>query len=131
MSRFLVRINPCMPLTDKLISARTARIAVKMQALELPLPDSSLFKAYDIRGIVDRTLTESAVRAIGLALGSLALESAVSRIAVGRDGRLSGPALRDALIDGIVSTGIDVVDVGMVPTPVLYFATHHLKTGSG
>ena len=102
-----------------------------MQALELPLPDSSLFKAYDIRGIVDRTLTQSAVRAIGSALGSLALESAVSRIAVGRDGRLSGPALRDALIDGIVSTGIDVVDVGMVPTPVLYFATHQLKTGSG
>ena len=102
-----------------------------MQAVEQPLPDSSLFKAYDIRGIVDRTLTCSAVQAIGSALGSLATESALTLIAVGRDGRLSGPMLRDALIDGIARTGVDVVDIGMVPTPVLYFATHHLNTGSG
>ena len=97
----------------------------------MTIPDPSIFKAYDIRGIVDRTLTHSAVRAIGSALGSLAVESAVSALAVGRDGRLSGPALRDALVDGISSTGIDVIDIGMVPTPVLYFATHHLMTGSG
>jgi phosphomannomutase/phosphoglucomutase len=97
----------------------------------MTLPDSSIFKAYDIRGIVERTLTDAAVRAVGAALGSLAAESAVTSIAVGRDGRLSGPALRDALVDGLTSTGIDVVDIGMVPTPVLYFATHHLKTGSG
>ena len=102
-----------------------------MQTIELTLPDPSIFKAYDVRGIVDRTLTSSVVQAIGSALGSLALESAVQCIAVGRDGRLSGPMLRDALIDGITSTGTDVTDVGMVPTPVLYFATHHLKTGSG
>ena len=102
-----------------------------MQTIESTLPDPSIFKAYDVRGIVDRTLTRSAVQAIGSALGSLALESAVQCIAVGRDGRLSGPMLRDALIDGITSTGTDVTDVGMVPTPVLYFATHHLKTGSG
>ncbi len=102
-----------------------------MQSIELTLPDPSIFKAYDVRGIIDRTLTRSAVQAIGSALGSLALESAVPRFAVGRDGRLSGPMLRDALIDGITSTGTDVTDVGMVPTPVLYFATHHLKTGSG
>ncbi|MBC8118350.1 MAG: phosphomannomutase/phosphoglucomutase [Burkholderiaceae bacterium] len=93
--------------------------------------DPSIFKAYDIRGIVDRTLTQSAVRAIGTALGSLASENSVASMAVGRDGRLSGPTLRDALIDGISSTGTAVVDVGMVPTPVLYFATHHLNTGSG
>ncbi len=101
------------------------------QAIDVTLPDPSIFKAYDVRGVVDRTLTQSAVRAIGSALGSLASESGVDRIAVGRDGRLSGPALRNALIDGILSTGTDVVDIGMVPTPVLYFATHHLKTGSG
>jgi len=93
--------------------------------------DPSIFKAYDIRGIVDRTLTHSAVRSIGAALGSLASENGVKCLAVGRDGRLSGPALRDALIEGIVSTGADVIDIGMVPTPVLYFATHDLKTGSG
>ena len=103
----------------------------KKQSIDVTLPDPSIFKAYDVRGIVDRTLTQSAVRAIGSALGSLASESAVSCIAVGRDGRLSGPALRDALVDGITSTGIDVTDIGMAPTPVLYFATHHLKTGSG
>lgn len=95
------------------------------------LPDPSIFKAYDIRGIVDRTLTDSAVRAIGSGLGSLASEQGVRSIVVGRDGRLSGPTLRDALVDGITSTGIDAIDIGMVPTPVLYFATHHLKTGSG
>jgi phosphomannomutase / phosphoglucomutase len=95
------------------------------------LPDPSIFKAYDIRGVVDRTLTDLAVRQIGSALGSLASESSVSAIVVGRDGRLSGPRLRDALVDGITSTGIDVLDIGMVPTPVLYFAAHHLKTGSG
>ena len=103
----------------------------KKQSTDVTLPDPSIFKAYDVRGIVDRTLTQSAVRAIGSALGSLASESAVNCIAVGRDGRLSGPALRDALVDGITSTGIDVTDIGMAPTPVLYFATHHLKTGSG
>jgi phosphomannomutase / phosphoglucomutase len=103
----------------------------KKQSIDVTLPDPSIFKAYDVRGIVDRTLTQSAVRAIGSALGSLASESAVNCIAVGRDGRLSGPALRDALVDGITSTGIDVTDIGMAPTPVLYFATHHLKTGSG
>ena len=91
----------------------------------------TIFKAYDIRGVVDSALSVLAVRAIGSALGSLALESSVAALAVGRDGRLSGPALRDALIDGIARTGIDVIDIGMVPTPVLYFATHHLKTGSG
>ena len=99
--------------------------------MNVTLPNPSIFKAYDIRGIVDRTLTHSAVQAIGSAVGSLAVESAVTSIAVGRDGRLSGPKLSDALIDGITSTGTDVIDIGMVPTPVLYFATHHLKTGSG
>jgi phosphomannomutase/phosphoglucomutase len=93
--------------------------------------DPSIFKAYDIRGIVDRTLTAEAVRAIGAALGSEAVARGVREIAVGRDGRLSGPRLRDALIDGIRSTGCAVVDVGMVTTPMLYFATLHLGTGSG
>lgn len=93
--------------------------------------DPSIFKAYDVRGIVDRTLTGAAARAIGAALGSEACTLGVREIAVGRDGRLSGPALRDALIDGIRSTGCGVVDVGMVATPMLYFATYHLETGSG
>src|SRR5512139_3565083 len=90
-----------------------------------------IFKAYDVRGVVDLTLTVEAVRAIGAAVGSTALERNVRQVVVGRDGRLSGPKLSAALIDGIRSTGIGVVDIGMVPTPVLYYATHHLGTGTG
>src|SRR5512140_3620807 len=90
-----------------------------------------IFKAYDVRGIVDSTLTTEAVQAIGAAVGSAAGERGVSQVIVGRDGRLSGPRLSAALIDGIRSSGANVIDVGMVPTPVLYFATHHLATGTG
>jgi phosphomannomutase/phosphoglucomutase len=90
-----------------------------------------LFKAYDIRGVVESALTPDAVRMIGSALGSEATERGVGEICVGRDGRVSGPILRDALVAGITSAGVDVVDVGMVPTPVLYFSTVHLDTGSG
>jgi phosphomannomutase/phosphoglucomutase len=93
--------------------------------------DASLFKAYDIRGVVDRTLTTEAVRRIGAALGAEALVLGRQEIVVGRDGRLSGPKLRDALIEGIRSTGTGVIDVGMVATPMLYLSTHLLGTGSG
>jgi len=93
--------------------------------------DAGIFKAYDIRGIVDRTLTAGAVRAIGAALGSEGGAHGVREICVGRDGRRSGPALRDALIEGIRSTGVGVVDIGMVATPMLYFSTFHLGTQSG
>jgi phosphomannomutase/phosphoglucomutase len=97
--------------------------------------DAGLFKAYDIRGVVDRNLTVGAVRAIGAALGSeahaRAVPGTVPEIAVGRDGRLSGPALRDALVEGIRSTGAGVADIGQTATPMLYFASIHLGTGSG
>ena len=93
--------------------------------------DASLFKAYDIRGVVDRTLTTDAVRAIGAALGAEAIALGRQEIVVGRDGRLSGPKLRDALVEGIRSTGTGVVDVGMVATPMLYLSTHLLGTGCG
>ncbi len=87
-----------------------------------------IFKAYDIRGVVGRTLTAPIVRTIGQALGSLARERGRDTIAVGRDGRLSGPELIAALSDGIRSSGVDVVDVGMVVTPMTYFAAQHLGT---
>lgn len=90
-----------------------------------------IFKAYDIRGIVDRTLTEEAVEAIGRGLGTLGRAKGVSRFVVGRDGRLSGPKLARALARGLNAAGIDVVDIGVVATPMVYFATHHFKTGSG
>ena len=90
-----------------------------------------IFKAYDVRGVVDSTLTTEAVQAIGAAVGSIAFERGISQVIVGRDGRLSGPKLSAALTEGLRSTGLGVIDVGMVPTPVLYFATHHLGTGTG
>ncbi len=90
---------------------------------------AGIFKAYDIRGIVDQTLTEEGVAAIGLVLGARARKEGVASIVVGRDGRLSGPRLAAALASGIVAAGVDVVDIGMVPTPLVYFAT--VLTGSG
>lgn len=95
-----------------------------------PVSDS-IFRAYDIRGVVGETLTEEVVYQIGLALGSEAHERGQPRIAVARDGRVSSPAFAAALIRGLTATGRDVIDIGMVPTPVLYFATHELGTGSG
>ncbi len=89
-----------------------------------------IFKAYDIRGIVGKSLTPAAVGLIGQALGTEARARGQSSIAVGRDGRLSGPELASALAVGITSTGIDVVDIGRVPTPMAYFAAHHLDIGS-
>jgi phosphomannomutase / phosphoglucomutase len=89
-----------------------------------------IFKAYDIRGIVGKTLTPEIVYAIGQALGSMSIERGAPTIAVGRDGRLSGPELSQALRDGIVSTGCNAIDLGLVPTPVSYFAGYALGTGS-
>lgn len=90
----------------------------------------AIFKAYDIRGIVDETLTTDIVNKIGRAFGSDALDRGQQTIVVGRDGRLSGPKLMDALIKGLRSTGCDVIDIGMAPTPVVYFAAQHIGTGS-
>lgn len=94
-------------------------------------PDRSIFKAYDIRGIVGKTLTEEVVYQVGLVLGSMAAGKGIASLCVGRDGRLSGPALSKALMQGIADAGVDVKDIGMVPTPVLYFATNYLGNGSG
>jgi phosphomannomutase/phosphoglucomutase len=88
----------------------------------------SIFKAYDIRGIVGKTLTSDIVEAIGHALGSEALARKQHSIAIGRDGRLSGPDFAKALARGIQKSGIDVIDVGMVATPMTYFAAFQLKT---
>lgn len=96
----------------------------------MTVPAPEIFKAYDIRGIVRTTLTEDAVRQIGQALGSEARERKLKTIAVGRDGRLSGPALSAALAEGITAAGIDVIDIGCVPTPLSYFAAYQLGTDS-
>ena len=93
--------------------------------------DKSIFRAYDIRGVVGRDLTAEVATLLGRAIGSEAVHRGIEQIAVARDGRHSGPELSSALIDGLRGCGLDVIDLGAVPTGVLYFATHHLGTGSG
>ncbi len=91
---------------------------------------ASIFKAYDIRGIVPGALNEAVAEGLGRAFGTIARQEGETTVAVGRDGRLSGPALSAALIRGLVASGIAVIDVGMVTTPMLYFAAHTLcRTG--
>ncbi|MFT5425178.1 MAG: phosphomannomutase/phosphoglucomutase [Gammaproteobacteria bacterium] len=90
-----------------------------------------IFRAYDIRGVVSENFSAAVVREIGRAIGSEAYGRGLQRIVVARDGRLTGPELSDALIQGLRASGRDVIDIGMVPTPVLYFATLHLGTDSG
>lgn len=87
---------------------------------------ASIFKAYDIRGIVPSTLNEEVARALGRAFGMAALAEGQKTVAVGRDGRLSGPALSSALMAGLVDVGLAVIDIGMCTTPMLYFAASTL-----
>ena len=93
--------------------------------------DQSIFRAYDIRGIVDEALTLESVEMIGKAFASEALSQGQNTICVGYDGRLSSEDYCQAICRGITGAGADAIIVGMVPTPVLYFATHHLNTGTG
>lgn len=90
-----------------------------------------IFKAYDIRGIVGKTLTPEIVEAIGHAIGSEAALRDQKTICIGYDGRLSGPELASALSRGIRKSGLDVINLGLVATPMVYFAAYHLNTGSG
>ncbi|KWR90167.1 phosphomannomutase/phosphoglucomutase [Cupriavidus sp. IDO] len=86
--------------------------------------DPSIFKAYDIRGIVGKTLTSDVARQIGLSFGSAAAEAGEKAVVVGRDGRLSGPDLIGGLVEGLRAAGMDVIDLGMVATPMVYFGTN-------
>jgi len=90
----------------------------------------SIFRAYDIRGIVGETLTEDVVEQIGQAVGSESQSRGAGTIVVGRDGRLSGPSLQSALMRGLQISGMEVIDIGQAPTPMIYFAAVHLKASS-
>ena len=94
----------------------------------MPTYPKEIFKTYDIRGIVGKTLTPEIVEGIGHAIGSEAKARNQQTIVIGRDGRLSGPALSAALARGIQKSGVDVIDIGLVVTPMTYFAAYHLKT---
>jgi phosphomannomutase/phosphoglucomutase len=91
----------------------------------------TIFKAYDIRGVIGSTLDAGIARRIGQAFGAAALAKGERTVIIGRDGRLSGPELAQALAAGLQAAGVDVIDVGMVATPMVYFATNVLKARSG
>jgi len=91
----------------------------------------SIFKAYDIRGVIGSTLDAGVARKIGQAFGRAALAKGENSVVIGRDGRLSGPDLASALAQGLQSAGVDVIDLGVVATPMVYYATNVLATRSG
>ncbi|MDA1080478.1 MAG: phosphomannomutase/phosphoglucomutase [Gemmatimonadetes bacterium] len=94
--------------------------------------DKGIFRQYDIRGVVGTELTEEAVRATGRAFVALLAEQGIApRVVVGRDNRPSGSALRDALVSGLRESGVDVIDIGIVPTPTMYWCLHHLDVTAG
>ncbi len=97
----------------------------------MSLVDANIFRAYDIRGVVETALTPSTVELIGKAFGTKAQQKNQKSVCVGYDGRLTNTLLRDALVKGLLSTGCDVIDVGLVATPILYFSTYHFNTGTG
>ena len=106
-----------------------------MQVDEGPvLPDSlpeNIFRAYDIRGIADTELSDDIVYAIGLAIGSEALDQGQQTVVVAADGRHSSPRIQQAMVKGLRASGRDVIDIGTQPTPLMYFATHQLGAQSG
>ncbi len=92
--------------------------------------DRSIFRAYDIRGVVGKTLDAETARLIGQAIGTAMQQQDARSIVVGRDGRLSSPQMAEALIDGLRRAGREVIDIGEAPTPVVYFGAYHLRAGS-
>lgn len=117
--------NPETTLTEP----KTTKSSTKTTEATTKIKD--IFRDYDIRGHAENELDAKTVEDIGKAIASEALSLGQSKIAIGMDGRLSGPTLKESLIKGILSTGCDAIDIGMVPTPVLYYATHKLDTQAG
>ena len=94
-------------------------------------PNRNIFRAYDVRGVVDDGIDANSVYTIGLAIGVKLLASGCNEIVTARDGRLSSPILIKALHAGLCAAGCDITDIGLAPSPLLYFATHHLGIGAG
>ena len=102
-----------------------------MQQISFEEISRSIFRAYDIRGVVGESITPEVIETLGRAIGSVAQEQGEETIITARDGRLSGPVLIEALHKGLRESGCDVIDIGQVPSPVLYFATRYLSYRSG
>ncbi|MEO8777386.1 MAG: phosphomannomutase/phosphoglucomutase [Rhodanobacter sp.] len=116
---------PVPPLVEAVVApvAPRAVVAAGMKV------DPSIFRAYDVRGVVGKTLDKNVARMLGRAIGTMMGEQGLHEIVVGRDGRASGPELAGALVDGLCEAGVDVTDLGAVPTPVVYFAAYRFNTG--
>ncbi|NOV32510.1 phosphomannomutase/phosphoglucomutase [Methylomonas sp. ZR1] len=119
------------PLSAVAPAEKSAPVAMPSVAPTAGESFADIFRTYDIRGIVGRGLTPETVRNIGRALGSEARQLNIKTIVMGRDGRLSSPGLADALAKGITEAGCDVLNIGLVPTPLLYFVTQHSEGRSG
>ncbi len=124
-----MKIQETVPKTPETLAPEI--IAKPEEIPEIIDPKSAIFRAYDIRGIVGETLTKEIVYDIGRALASEAKELGSQIVVIGRDGRISSPTLAEALSRGIASTGCNVLDIGMVPTPVLYFVVQHTDGRTG
>ncbi len=123
-------VSPAAPSPRPVAVADDAKEPGKTQ-LDPTVPlDRSIFRAYDIRGVLGKTLDPGIARLIGQAIGTVMAERGLREIVVGRDGRLSGPDLVEGLIDGLRLAGRDVIDIGQAPTPVVYFASYQLQAGS-
>ncbi|PPK73695.1 phosphomannomutase/phosphoglucomutase [Methylobacter tundripaludum] len=124
--------NPAVETGKQEIAEKTVPDFFDMPLSKKKTADSgTIFRAYDIRGIVGKTLTKEVVYDIGRALGTQAKTQGVKTVVVGRDGRTSSPVLAEALAKGIIATGLNVLDIGMAPTPVLYFVAKHTEGRSG
>jgi phosphomannomutase/phosphoglucomutase len=106
--------------TDNSLSAAPRAVSI----------DGGIFRAYDIRGVIGQSLDPGVAEMIGHAIGSVMHDQGLTEIVVGRDGRLSGPAMIEGLISGLRKAGRNVIDIGMAPTPVIYFGAYHLRAGS-
>jgi len=113
------------------IATKVALAQVDINNFNPVLCPREIFRAYDIRGIVDENLTPAIAYTLGLAVGTRAHQENMTHFVVARDGRLSSPALTDALILGLTRSGMTVTDIGAVPSGVLYFACHYLNIGAG
>jgi len=116
-----------LPNTEKTPAAASFGAASKKETQS----SSTIFKAYDIRGVAGKTLTKEIIFNIGRAVASEAKEKSIKTIVLGRDGRTSSPALAESLAKGIISTGVNVLDIGLVPSPIVYFVAQHTEGRSG
>ncbi|QSX79020.1 phosphomannomutase/phosphoglucomutase [Agrilutibacter solisilvae] len=128
--------EPAQTLGELSSTLAQAPVAVAVPAVPAPAPraevaiDRGIFRAYDVRGVVGQTLDAGIAELLGQSIGSLMQQQGLADIVVGRDGRLSGPELCEGLIRGLRKAGRNVIDIGMAPTPVVYFAAYHLRAGS-